>query len=249
MAVHVYGVVDAGGVLPSGVVGRADVRPRLVSDGGLAAIVSDVEPDVSAGRADLLAHAHLLEACAERQTVIPVQFGVLVSDDDDVRRELLDQQRSSLEALLRAFHGFQQLTVQSFHHESAALRAVLHRHPELAFLRDQIRDAPADTVQAERIELGQGIAVGLEELQQEDRSSLMGLLGPLAAAIAEEPTASSYEVFHAAFLVEREQRDAFDAVVGQIRQNHGDRLRIRYIGPQPPYAFLEAVQTGELAWA
>ena len=36
--------------------------------------------------------------------------------------------------------------------------------------------------------------------------------------------------------------------VGLLRSENEDRMRLRYVGPQPPYSFLEPMKTGELSW-
>ena len=73
-------------------------------------------------------------------------------------------------------------------------------------------------------------------------------LAPLSRAVAENDAAGAHEVLHAAFLVERDAWSQFDDAVGTLRQEQEERMRIRYVGPQPPYSFLEPVRNGELSW-
>ena len=247
MAVHVYGVTAAGTERPA-VKGRQDGDVRLVGDDALAVIVSDVDAEAPAGRKDLLAHAHVLEWFAEQRTVLPMRFGVALPSDDVVRQELLEDGRDSLENLLATFDGLVQVTVQAFHHEDAALREVLRRHPELLEAREQLRASPELATQGRQVDLGQAVAAALEDLQEEDRTRIVEHLAPLSRAVAEDETAALHEVAHAAFLVERAGRDAFDHAVGALGTQLQDRIRLRYVGPQPPYSFLDAAQSGELRW-
>jgi hypothetical protein len=48
--------------------------------------------------------------------------------------------------------------------------------------------------------------------------------------------------------VERSSREALDAAVAAVGDELAGRLRLRYVGPQPPYSFLDAVETEEQAW-
>lgn len=249
MVAHLYGVTSADVAVPDDLKGRQDRELRLVTDGGgLAVIVSDVEADAPAGRKDLLAHAHVLEAFTEEVTVIPMQFGIALPDDDAVREQVLERDRKSLQDLLRALDGRVQLTVQAFHHEEAALREVLHQHPQLVSARDRMKSFPETATPARQMELGQAVASGLEELQEQDRLALLDRLAPLASAVAENDVGGAHEIVHAAFLVERDARTAFDEAIAQLRGEHEQRMRIRYVGPQPAYSFLEPIRTGELAW-
>src|SRR5215212_8967330 len=140
MALHVYGVVGAKAAVPDDLVGRAGQPVRLVGDDGLRVVVSELAaPDVPVKRADLLAHAHVLEAFAESGTVAPMQFGVVMPDEKTVSDELLTQRRDELQELLKVFDGFVQLSVTADFSEPEALREVMHRSPELMQLRDVVR--------------------------------------------------------------------------------------------------------------
>lgn len=246
MVVHLYGVTTADAPPPPDLKGRRDSDLRLVSDGGLAVIVSDVDADAAAGRKDLLAHAHVLEAYAEEATVVPMQFGIALPDDDVVREQVLERDRESLEHLVHSFDGLVQVTVQAFHHEEPALREVLRRDPQLMAAREQMKAFPETASQQAQMELGQAVAGALEALQEEDRLALLDRLAPLSRAVAENEAKGAHEIVHAAFLVERGQRPAFDEAIGELRELNEERMRIRYVGPQPPYSFLEAAQSGEL---
>ncbi len=248
MVVHLYGVTTADAPLPPDAKGRQDAELRLVSDGDLAVIVSDVDADAPAGRKDLLAHAHVLEAYADQSTVVPMQFGIALPDDDVVREQVLQRDRDSLEYLLNSFDGLVQLTVQVFHHEEPALREVLQRHPDLLAEREQLKAFPEAATQARQVELGQAVASALEDIEEEDRQLVLERLAPLSRAVAENDAAGAHEVVHAAFLVERGMWSMFDEAVGALRQETEQRMRIRYVGPQPPYSFLEPMRTGELSW-
>ena len=248
MAVHLYGVTTADAPRPPELKGRRDEPIRLVSDDELAVIVSDVDAVASAGRSDLLAHAHVLEAYVEHATVIPMQFGVVLPHDDVVREQLLEDDREQLLMLLELFDGQVQLTVQGVHHEEPALREVLRRSPALMSERERLRGLPEDLDQEHQLRLGQAVEAALLELQAEDREMILDRLAPMALAVADNDTPGAHEVINAAFLVERDSRETFDVAVGELRRDVEARIRLRYVGPQPPYSFLDAAQAGELAW-
>lgn len=249
MAVHLYGVTHADAQLPAGLQGRQDVPVRLVGDDTLAVLVSDVDPAAPAGRKDLLLHAHVLEACADELTVVPMQFGMALEDDEAVRQQVLVEQRERLEYLLDSLDGLVQVTVQASHDEEPALREVLRRSPDLLAARERLRGMPGGGSAAAKMELGEAVAAALQQLGAEDGSLILDQLAPLAQAVAEEEPKGTHGILHAALLVERDQRPALDAMVTALREELADRVRIRYVGPQPAYSFLEPLQTGELAWA
>lgn len=249
MALHVYGVTWAANALPPGVVGRGGEPLRLVEDDGLAVIVSAVEADRPAGPDDLLSHARVLEAVAERDTVIPMQFGVLLLDDVQVHEEMLEPEGDSLRHLLRTLDGMIQLSVQAFHDEQPALAQVLTREPALRVMRDSMRTPGSPATQGDQVALGQAVADGLERLAGHDRELILDQLDPVVDAVSLGEPGSALQVLNAAVLISRERRPELDNAVERCRELLGARMRIRYVGPQPPYSFIEPVRTGELAWA
>jgi len=246
--VHVYGVVRSTASLPDDLSGRGGRPARLVSDDDLAVIVSDVDEPGRVRRADLLAHAHLLESVAEDNTVIPSRFGIAMPDDDTVRHEFLQARRDHLLGLLDAFEGCVQVTVQATYEEDAALREVL-RDPTLAALRARTN---ADDPSAQ-MQLGETVARAVASLCEQTGSVVVESLRPhaLAASLNEAPGA--YDVASVALLVRRSDRDRVDAAVAELDRRFGGQVLLRYVGPQPPYAFLDHVviqdKPRERSWA
>lgn len=248
LALHLYGVVPAGAPLPTGLRGRRDRPVRGIADQDLQALVSEVEEDARVGREDLLSHARVLESLAAAgTTVIPVQFGMLLPDDGSVERELLGAQKDTLRSLVGLFDGLVQLTVQAAHIEDEALREVLRRDPDLVRMRDALAGRAHDT--AGQMRLGEVVAAGLERLRDEDAVRVVEAVAPQVRAVAEQETRGNADVANLALLVARDSRDGLDRAVEALDRELGRRVRLRYVGPQPPYAFLDAAVSGRLAWA
>jgi Gas vesicle synthesis protein GvpL/GvpF len=245
VSLHVYGVVKSGDTLPHELTGRGDRPARLVGDDTLTVIVSDVDEEARVRRADLLTHAHLLEAVAAETTVIPSRFGVLMPDDDTVRHEFLELRREHLLALLDAFEGCVQVTVQATYDEDVALREVLRRDPALAALRDSTTEADSSA----QLRLGEAVASALAALREEAGDMVVDWLRPYALAASLNEIRGAYDVASVALLVKRADRTRVDAAVADLDRQLSGQMMLRYVGPQPPYAFLDHVVTQERSWA
>lgn len=249
MALHVYGVVGAAAAVPEELVGRAGQPVRLVGDDSLRVVVSDVDEDAPVKRDDLLAHAHVLEAFAESTSVAPMQFGVVMPDEETVQRELLAERREELVELLRIFDGLVQLTVTADFAEEEALREVMQRNPELVSLRDVVRRGDAPDKESWELQLGEAVAADLEQLRDSDGAYITDHVASHAEAVAVQDNRGALQVANVALLVRRDARSGLDEAVAVLREELRPRVRLRYVGPQPPYAFIDAVQAGELTWA
>jgi hypothetical protein len=240
--VHVFGVVSAADRAPS--------RARTIAHGEVAAVVNDSESDRTLATALLRAHSRILEALAREATVLPVRFGTVMADDRAVVDEFLAPSHDALAAGLAELAGKVQLSVKAFYAEEALLRDVIARSPAIARLRERVRGLPADAGYYERIRLGELVSAEVERARERDFAFVLGRLGPLAVAAANEPVATHDSAVNAAFLVERTRIDEFSAAVAALGEELAGRLRLRYVGPQPPYSFAgDDARPGVPAWA
>ena len=247
MALHVYGVVAATTPLPGVLLGRQQAPVRLVVDGDLAAVVSEIDAEARVRRDDLLAHARVLETLVEGSTVLPMRFGVIVETDEGVAHNILEAGESRLASLLNLFDGLVQVTVKAYHVEEQALRDLLRERPEIRRLRDQAATGPSSY--HSQLRLGETIAAGLDALASADASMLNEQLSGLAERIVLADVAGKNQVLDAALLVQRAARTRTDEGIARLSRTLPDRLRLRYIGPQPPYSFIDGELAGEPVWA
>jgi Gas vesicle synthesis protein GvpL/GvpF len=247
MALHVYGVVSAAAPLPGVLRGRREASVRLVAYGDLAAVVSEVDADARVGRDDLVAHARVLESLVEASTVLPVRFGVIVETDEEVARNVLEPGESGLTELLHSFDGLIQLTVKAYHDQDEALKHLLRERSELRVLRDQTGKGPA--FYPAQLRLGEAIAAGLETLVSSDAAMLHDQLTGIAERMVLGDVTGQNQVLNAALLVQRSARTRTDEAIARLSRTLPDRLRLRYIGPQPPYSFVDGELAGEPVWA
>jgi Gas vesicle synthesis protein GvpL/GvpF len=250
-AVYVYGILPASGrgaVSTSGVTG-ADVR--VVRCGGLAALVSDLEADALAAAREVRAHWHVLEAASDDgTTVLPVRFGTVMEGDRAVREQLLEPHEDDLVALLKDLEGRVQLSVKGEYDEERLMADVVRTSPSIAARRRRLRTLPPDASYYERIALGEMVAAEVERRRQDDAGLVLGRLEPLAVSTRSEPPAGANGAFNVAFLVERDRMAAFGRAVAKLGEELGDRVALRYIGPLPPYSFVDAELTaGSAGWA
>jgi gas vesicle protein GvpL/GvpF len=247
--VYVYGVLrdsERGAVSASGVE-SSDVR--TVRHGGLAALVSDLDQDTLSAAKEVRAHWRVLEEASTGATVLPVRFGTVMESEGAVRDRLLEPNAERLTGLLQELAGRVQLNVKADYDEELLLRRVVEVSPEVAALRRRVQGLPDAAAYYERIRLGELVSAEIERQREADRALALERLEPLAVAAHGDAVAGADGAFNLAFLVERERIDPFSAAVQALAEEAQERLRIRYIGPLPPYSFAEAELTEAGQWA
>ena len=238
-AKYVYGVVPAEIPHPRGT-GIARRRLQTVQDGELAAIVSNVvDSEIEAGPDELLAHARVLERALEQGPVLPMRFGVVMSDEDAVRRLLLDDHREELSLQLQQLDGKAELHLRAIYDEQALMREVVADHPQIAALSASLRDEPAEAMYYERITLGEHVLSAVERAAEADLSAMLEELEPLAVAVVVGEREHERVAANISFLVEEHAIPSFDSAVDDLGRRNDGRLTFRYTGPLPAYSFVE----------
>ena len=232
-AVYVYGVMasSAPSIPPVDGVGSAPIR--AVRHGGLAALVSPITNTDLRAR-DVRAHWRVLEHAFEQTTVLPVRFGTVMTNEDDVAERLLEPNAERLAELLAAMDGMIQLNVKGRYDEESLLREILRETPALERLRTRAQRAGAPV--AEQIALGQQVENAITQRRARDTAAVRAALEGLAVATRDQEVRHP-DAFNIAFLVARESTDTFSAGVGEParRARGSDRDPVR--GSSPPVSF------------
>jgi len=244
---YVYGVTSAATQASLGSGGVEDRPVRKIERGPLAALVGDAPAGpIKATRRNLMAHSEVLQAAVAGGCVLPMRFGVVMPSDEAVSDELLGEREDVLREQLDALAEHVELELKVLCPEDVLLRSIVAGRPDIARARERLAGQPEDATYGERIALGEEIAHAVEARRADVVQRVVGGLEPLAASTEiDEPTHREMLV-NAAFLVERAKLESFDAAVRKLDEELGPDLQLKYVGPLPPYHF---VDTGSPAWA
>jgi hypothetical protein len=249
-AVYVYGVLSKTDQATVSVGGVEQAEVRTVEHAGLAALVSTLEGDALAAGREVRAHWRVLEEASRGATVLPVRFGTVMDDDGAVRDRLLAPNAERLTSLLGELAGRTQLNVKGEYDEEHMLREVVRTSPTVAALRERVRSVPDAAGYYDRIRMGELVAAEIDARRSQDSALALARLEPFAVNARAEKVGSPNAAFNLAFLVEDGGVDAFSEAVGRLREELGERVALRYVGPLPPYSFAETdLTTGTAAWA
>jgi hypothetical protein len=247
---YVYGVLAASEAtiaIPAGVTGR---QVRTVTDDGLAALVSDLSADSLAAAREVRAHWRVLEEASRTATVLPVRFGTVMDGERAVREQLLEANAERLQSLLGELAGRVQLSVKGEYDEESLLREVVASSPSIAALRERVRTMPDAAGYYDRIQLGEMVAAQIEQRREDDAQTAMARLAPMAVQSRSQEPSSANQAFDLAFLVQRDAVEDFGRAVADLGETLAQRIRLRFVGPLPPFSFVEAELSAEgVAWA
>lgn len=235
---YVYGIVRAGASLePIAAVEDGLPEVRLVEGRDLAALVSD-SPE-RATRDLVIGHGRVLEAALESSPVVPLRFGMVLTDEDAVRDEILDAHHDELAQLLERLENRAQLVLKVYYHEEPVMADIISSDSKLAELVDAIKGRSEDETRNERIKLGERINAVLEQRKKRDGQEILDALKPLAEAVTREPPEDELMLAHTVFLVQRDRLEEFERTLEDIAGERTDFMRFRLLGPMPAYNFID----------
>ncbi|KUN61255.1 gas vesicle protein [Streptomyces canus] len=238
MSTYVYGITAASHpALPEGLggVGVPALPVRVLTEGDLAAIVSDAPEGLRPKRRDLLAHQNVLSEAGAGGCILPMRFGSVAPDDGTVTGVLAERQEHYKERL-RTLDGKVEYNVKATHDEEAVLHRVMSDNPEVRAEAEANRRAGGGSYD-ERLRLGEMVVAAVKAREAEDAGEVQRALEPVADAISVGPESSGW-LANVSFLVERDAAASFLEAVDQLRKDH-PHLDLRVNGPLPPYSFVD----------
>jgi len=258
-AVWLYAVVPAGGPAAGdvGVTGVAGEPVRLVTEGGLAAVVGSVPlSDFAAGplkehledlrwlEGAARAHHGVIETLSRSATadVLPLRFATVYHDDDAVRGALRERAADFAAALDRTA-GRAEWGVKGYVDPDAGPEPAPAgpggdaRRPGTAYL---LRRRAERYREEETYRLAQDWAAGI-------RDALADVAAGGAPHPPQDPRLAGYRgwmILNDSFLVDRGRAEDFTSAVGDCGRRF-PAVRLELSGPWPPYSFVGATASGD----
>ncbi|MET9535125.1 MULTISPECIES: GvpL/GvpF family gas vesicle protein [unclassified Streptomyces] len=215
-------------------VGQPPSELRVVGTEELSAVVSDAPPELRAKRRDLVAHQTVLESLLADGAALPMRFGLLGPDDDQVVAAL-EQQSDDYSARLKELEGCLEYNLKVTRDEQDLLREIVGDSGEVRELRERTRQNPA--AHDDMVALGELISKEVQAREQRGREEIVARLEPAAVRVANgEPTKTHF--VNVSFLVKRDRAASFTQAVHEEAERWGDAFTHSLNGPLPPYSFV-----------
>ena len=205
----------------------------------LAVVVSDSESIwFDSNRRNMLVHTEVTEVVMKEHTLLPVRFGSIMPNEEAIKQDLLESRYSELDDLLVKMDNQIEMGVKSFWYEEKLFKEILEENDPIRSLRDSLVGKSAEESYRERMRLGEMIEVSIDRKRAVESESILSSLRPLASDINLQDIIVDRMVLNAAFLIDRNYESQFDEAVKSLDESHSDRMIFKYVGPAPPYNFV-----------
>jgi hypothetical protein len=215
---------------------------RTINYRRIAAVVSDSAiSEYDNSRRNMMAHMLVLEEAMEHFTLLPVRFGTVAANAHELEQRLLTPRYEELTGLLEQMRDRIELGLKAFWHEGAALEEVVRDNEPIRRMRDSLNGRSLAESYYDRIRLGEAVEKALAQKRARDEEAILSRIRPFVHKTRANKIVSDRMVLNAAFLVDRDHGPEVDEAVRKLDAELNDRLMFKYVGPVPPYNFVNIV--------
>ena len=237
---YIYSFVnssDAVEIANKQLTGLNDVSIDVISVGDLGVVVSAIaDTKIRPQRKLLSAHQHVVTAIAKSWNALPVAFGLIADDEENVRTVLTRNAPLLSEQLLR-IQGKVEMFLSIQWTASNVFQYFIERYPELAQSRDYVASGQAS--REEQIEVGRQFEQLLRFEREKYTAQVESILQPVCVEYESQPLRVEAEILRIACLIERDAESAFTEAVYQAASHFDDAFNFAFNGPWPPYSFVK----------
>ena len=235
---YLYAIVESGLDRDFGWTGVDGAAVRALSDGRLAAVVSEAPGGkLRPERRRLAAHHETLKRLRQEFDVLPVAFG-LVADSPAAAREILIRNREAFLGQLRRVAGKVEMGLRVRWDVPNIFEYFVETQSELRELRDQLYRGRQPT-KDEMIELGRMFDRLLSEERAECTRIVAQVLRTRSCEVKQNKPRDEQEVMNLAFLIGEQGLKEFEEGVVEAARRFDHRFAFDFNGPWLPHNFVE----------
>lgn len=200
-------------------------------------------------RANLMAHQKVIEAVMEKGLKpLPVRFGTVARQfastaAEDRVAQLLRRRFGEFQGLLGDMEDKVELGLKAFWRKERLFDEIVSENRDIRVLRDRLTATAPQGVawRNEGLRLGTMVSNAMAAKREQDAKRIVSALRPIAYDYKTNKVSTDMMILNGAFLVCKERVIAFDAAVADLDERYGERMRLKYVGPLPPFNFIEIV--------
>jgi len=228
---------DQEAVIASKLKGIEEADIEVIVRHDLAVAVSPiVAKKIRPQRKFLAAHQDIVTYLSKHWSMLPVSFG-LIADDIDQVHHILNSNRDILNEQIDRVDGQVEMTLSLKWTAENIPQYFVDRYPQLAEARSMI--VAGEASRDDQIEMGRIFEKLLTAERSEHTQNFLDLLEPLSKEIDVQPTRNESDVMRLACLIDRNTEADFSAAVYKAAELFSDEFAITFNGPWPPYSFVK----------
>jgi hypothetical protein len=236
---YLYAVISGPDERTYGDFGIEGATVYVISDGSVAAIVSDVpNKKIRPERLHLAAHQEVLRRLMEEITPLPMTFGIIADGPEAIQRILIRNQQVLVDQLHRV-SGKAEMGLRVTWDVPNIFEYFVHTHQDLRTARDHFFATQREPTQEDKIELGRMFDRILNEDRESHTERVEEILSTYCFEIKRNRCRNEREVMNLASLIAREDQGKFEAAIFKAAGLFDNNFAFDYNGPWAPHNFVD----------
>ena len=193
-------------------------------------------------RENMLTHEKVIEeVMKEFDSVLPVRFGTIASNADEIRNLLGRRYREFKNALRDMDHKVELGVKGIWKNMHSIFKEVVDENKAIKMLKEKIQnDTSKKNIQA-KMEVGKMVEKALEKKKAKEAERIVDALRRTAFDYKLNKKIGDEMFMNAAFLVDKGREKEFDNIMDDLSEEHKDRMKFMYTGPLPVFNFVNIV--------
>lgn len=198
--------------------------------------------NMDANRENMLTHEKVIEeVMKEYDSVLPVRFGTIASNADEIRN-LLDRRYREFKNLLRDMDHKIELGVKGlWKNMDMIFKEIIEEKKEIKKAKEAIQNEAEHKNIQSRIEIGKMVKEALQNKKEKEAQNIIDNLSKVCVDFRLNNTVSDEMFMNAAFLVDKGREKEFDNIMDELSEEYNDKIRFKYAGPLPVFNFINIV--------
>ena len=226
-------------------IGGSGNRVHTINYRDLAAVVSDASQigELELNRENTTTHELVIDTVLKDFTVLPVGFGCITDDADQIKERVLKSNFDQLKDLLKKMDGKVELILKALWKDNRILhQEVLKVDPGIKNRLNKLfstgKKDPGQLILSSG-KLGTRLLQAMDKVKKRYRDKFLVPLEQLALDKQFKKLFTPLMICNIAFLVTRDKQEKFEKAVDDLDQRYGQEVKFIYTGPSAPYSFVD----------
>jgi len=241
---YIYAIAAINEEKNFGPIGIGDRKDEVytVCHKDIGAVISASHVDkYSVTRANTMAHQKVMEEVMKDSPLLPVRFGTIGEESDQIKEKVLKGRYGELKELLTYMEDKIELGLKILWTDrETAFREIVDENRDIRILRDHLMSKKTRT-QRDEVHLGEMVRNALDDKKENEKKEILGTLKGLCVEYKENNSFGDQMIANSVFLIEKDKEEEFDKVMDGLIVKYNGKMKFKYIGPVPPCNFVEIV--------
>jgi len=243
MAKYIYCIIKETKDRGFGPIGIDNKEANLIYYKDLAAVVSDI-PIINFDGLDkdgltkhIAIHQKVNEEVMKSYDVVPMAFGVIAPSTDEVLR-ILEKAYLQFKTALQKAENKVEFAIQVWWDPKKILEELASTNSKIQKLKKQASLKTGILGMPTKLKLGKLIHQTLEAYKQIYIKNIQALLKSLSHDSTSNKLIEDNMIANFSFLIDKAKESELDKKMAELGKKYNEKLRFKYIGPMPPYSFV-----------